>query len=59
MKLRTSKGTISVIFGYRLSDSLLLVENFPIRINQKQFQNRTYPKRLINKRYNHKINYCK
>lgn len=59
MKAMTSKGTISVIFGYRLADSLLLVGNFPTCIKKSEFKKQEYPKRLVNKRYNHKIKYCK
>jgi len=59
MKAKTLGGTISVIFGYRLADSLLLVGNFPSNIKNNELKNQTYPKRLVNKRYNHKFKYCK
>lgn len=59
MKAQIKTGTISIIFGYRLTDNLLLVGNFPTLLKTKEIKNQSYSKRLINKKYNHKVRYCK
>lgn len=59
MKLKGLKGTISVIFGYKFTDNLLLVQSLPTLIDRREFKKTSYPKRLVNKKYDHKIKYYK